>query len=307
MSESSLLLRSLSVFILVLVCGCDRSKPKTDIPPFLVLVEQDRGQPANNSVLLAFPLTAKVGDNWIDASCDPESEPGDWRKLSSQRFPLGARPALQAVSLGRPLGDLMIESVGPEEVACNRLVIGHARLKPIKSSIGSAKVPTRFMGFIGLPPQGDWTSPITLQRRSEIQKHLETLARTSLKTPPGVGVETPAWGWFQERKSLRSFVAGSLVFRLPQDSEGLQHLAVWNAVLEISDTGAFKTVWESSGTGVETEPPTTYEFLDVIDLEGDGIPEVLFRATAYESSGFALLSIGPGPAKLIWTGSGYGC
>ncbi len=270
-------------------------------------MEQDRGEEPKEAALRAFPLAAKVAGRWNDVSFDPENESGDWQKVTLERFPLKARPTLQALSLGRPIGEVVIDSVGPEEVACNRLVLGHARLKAMKVPAGSLKAPLHFLGALGLPNQEDWTCFIDLKRREEIQKHLEALARASLKVPSNIDLETPAWGWFQGGKPARSFVAGSLVFRLPQDSEGLQHLAVWNAVVEISGTGTLNIVWESSGVGVETEPPLTYEFLDAVDLDGDGLPEILFRATAYESSGFSLLAIGPGPAKVIWTGSEYGC
>lgn len=289
-----------------------------------------------------YPIALYLNGKYLDASTDVTTQVRmDYQeenliRNNQQKTPLSAIKTFTVVDRSNTIGQFTVDRLGISQFACSSFLVGQGQFQGKQSlqDIFAALPESQSGGFSGsigkkqfdetwrwtIAPSQYHESPMIKRSPPDLDKYKQdlldrgnTLIAQSAKSVTGQAtVEQMAV--YDLNHDGRSEVFG--IVRKGPDPASIrpERLGGLN-----KPTTAYATVWLSyqndrlTAISSEVVPYTApvsrrpYDVIGTLDINGDGVEEVIVRTNGYESTGFRIYEFDGHQLKQVFDGAGYGC
>jgi len=294
------------------VCGvptwlCGQQIASSRHPPQLIAVALFDRHISDELILL--PIARWRQGRFDDISSVSE-EPDNWKHLSREVFPMRGKPSFRLLKDGSPLVKVRPTHVEGLNYGCSFPAGGLAPWpfeRPLPQIEGSKPSPSwpalsrNTSHLPSLPPLPEATS-------EEIQAHALTLAKSALLKgrpnlvfPPNPEIECSTFP-LDSKGGRGVFVQVTFLF-----TEATERSVA--LVLDVSEPSSLKELFREVSNPVDENEVDVvkHHFIGAMDVDGDGVAEILLRFSYYESEDFVILKRKGVRYKVAFKGAGAGC
>jgi hypothetical protein len=196
---------------------------------------------------------------------------------------------------GEPIGQVRVKKIAP--LQCNSLTAiidedSSIRVLDSAMALATNSKNIRTHSNLQLDPNPEERLKAIRLAMMEFRKHgltqsvaLERLISTTVDTD-GEKILAGSFTLVTNRAKHRLFLIAGIV-----SDQAVKELAIYNKSTDLED-------------GKDSQ---TFRFVDQLDLDGDGIDELVVETIGYESEGFAIYKRQGGTWRQVWAGGGGAC
>ena len=288
-----------------------------------------------------YPIALLLNGRYMDVSQDVSLDirnnilPDRILTLNNPRTYLNAIQNFTVISDRQKLGDFQVEKPFISQFSCSSMIIGQGKFQG-QTSLQTVfdQIPkqqeSRTNGYIRSQRYDQtWRTAIALSQASALSKSpavaeadrtryrqdVLALGKTAI-TKVANGVSVPGEAMVESIQVVDLDRDGSPeIFGkvkqgpAPQATESPRPNPTGFAAVWVSYKGGQLKALETTQASVSQvgSEHSTYDLLDTIDLNGDGIDEVIAQRTGYESISFEIYDYKNNQLDRVFSGAGYGC
>jgi hypothetical protein len=286
-----------------------------------------------------YPIALSLNGSYVDVSNDVTREVREnfqenrLLEVMRQHSFLSAVKNFVIINQGQKLGDFKVNNLALSQFACSSMITGQGDFAsetslPQLYTVLPAKQSGGFKGSIGnkqFDESWRWTIATSRYRddqptarkqtpEAEIryQQDLITSAKTLMAQSPEVQKQSVIGPEVLEQSSVQDLnhdgspeVFGIVRKGDPKNSGRNNAIAYTNLWLDYSNGQPRVLSSELQMNTLSAKPP--YTLVDILDINGDGVDEVIVQNNGYESVSFSILEYNNNQLQPVFSGAGYGC
>lgn len=245
---------------------------------------------------------------------------------SNRAVLLRANPSFTVFQRGRALDTVKLESIGRSSFDCEELVVGAAPAKALSVQEPAPPSPSQSRSSMG-PGKSDVA--YTIVHRLALNARSPSATRQAAAVPlagePTSEMEGLLRVWVEqilvaqggETGGAPIVMAPPVVYKAPVDGGKVYAISA-NKLRANGETdsmaavaafvqGAIVPLMKETTTESDSSWGHGYHFLDAIDIEGDGSPELVFQVDGYETTGFQVFTFRQGRCEKVLDLMAWGC